>query len=111
MAVAAAVLSPIWIWKGLRQGKYLSNLGERLGSSYPGLSRLPAERAGAIWIHAVSVGGGLSGVGRGGGGGGPGVGEGGGGAGGGDLDSCGVGGRSFVGSGAGGETETGVSES
>src|ERR1700744_1215308 len=62
MAVAAALLSPIWIWKGIRQGKYLSNLGERLGSSFPGLSKLPAERAGAIWIHAVSVGEVLSGV-------------------------------------------------
>ncbi|HEY2823574.1 MAG TPA: 3-deoxy-D-manno-octulosonic acid transferase [Candidatus Acidoferrum sp.] len=62
MAVAAAVLSPIWIWKGLRQGKYLSNLGERLGSSFPGLSGLAAERPGAIWIHAVSVGEVLSGV-------------------------------------------------
>ncbi len=64
MAVAAAVLSPIWIWKGLRQGKYLSNLGERLGRSFPGLSGLPAQRAGAgaIWIHAVSVGEVLSGV-------------------------------------------------
>ncbi|HEY4906730.1 MAG TPA: 3-deoxy-D-manno-octulosonic acid transferase [Candidatus Acidoferrum sp.] len=62
MALAAAVLSPIWIWKGLRQGKYLSNLGERLGSSFPGLGKLPAERAGAIWIHAVSVGEVLSGV-------------------------------------------------
>src|SRR5579871_5797859 len=62
MAVAAAVLSPIWIWKGLRQGKYLSNLGERLGSSFPGLQGLPADRAGAIWIHAVSVGEVLSGV-------------------------------------------------
>jgi 3-deoxy-D-manno-octulosonic-acid transferase len=66
MAVAAAVLSPIWIWKGLRQGKYLSNLGERLGWSFPGLSALPAARAdagaGAIWIHAVSVGEVLSGV-------------------------------------------------
>ncbi len=62
MAVAAAVLSPIWIWKGLRQGKYLSNLGERLGQSFPGLSKLPAQRAGAIWIHAVSVGEVLSGV-------------------------------------------------
>src|SRR5580698_3673495 len=61
MAVAAAVLSPIWIWKGLRQGKYLSNLGERLGRSFPGLSKLPAERPGAIWIHAVSVGDVLSG--------------------------------------------------
>jgi 3-deoxy-D-manno-octulosonic-acid transferase len=72
MAAAAAVLSPIWIWKGLRQGKYLSNLGERLGRSYPGLSALSkstthgdgavAERGGAIWIHAVSVGEVLSGV-------------------------------------------------
>jgi 3-deoxy-D-manno-octulosonic-acid transferase len=62
MALAAAVLSPIWTWKGLRQGKYLSNLGERLGSSFPGLSKLPAERPGAIWIHAVSVGEVLSGV-------------------------------------------------
>jgi 3-deoxy-D-manno-octulosonic-acid transferase len=62
MAVAAAVLSPIWIWKGLRRGKYLSNLGERLGRSFPGLSKLPAERPGAIWIHAVSVGEVLSGV-------------------------------------------------
>lgn len=69
MAVAAAVLSPIWIWKGLRQGKYLSNLGERLGRSFPGLSKSElrggvsaAERAGTIWIHAVSVGEVLSGV-------------------------------------------------
>jgi 3-deoxy-D-manno-octulosonic-acid transferase len=70
MAVAAAVLSPIWIWKGLRQGKYLSNLGERLGRSFPGLSGVAGERAGAgtgagggaIWIHAVSVGEVLSGV-------------------------------------------------
>src|SRR6201996_1804066 len=71
MAVAAAVLSPIWIWKGIRQGKYLSNLGERLGRSFPGLSKIAmrgdgagasAERGGAIWIHAVSVGEVLSGV-------------------------------------------------
>jgi 3-deoxy-D-manno-octulosonic-acid transferase len=73
MAVAAAVLSPIWIWKGLRQGKYLSNLGERLGRPFPGLDAMAAirqgrsvnesrERAGAIWIHAVSVGEVLSGV-------------------------------------------------
>src|ERR1700733_12198134 len=72
MAAAAAVLSPIWIWKGLRQGKYLSNLGGGLGGSYPGLRALSksttqgdgavAERGGAIWIHAVSVGEVLSGV-------------------------------------------------
>src|SRR5579872_503132 len=66
MAVAAAVLSPIWIWKGLRQGKYLSNLGERLGRSFPGLSTIATRgdgsASGAIWIHAVSVGEVLSGV-------------------------------------------------
>src|SRR5579872_822550 len=65
MAVAAAVLSPIWIWKGLRQGKYLSNLGERLGRSFPGLSTIATRgdgsASGAIWIHAVSVGEVLSG--------------------------------------------------
>src|ERR1700722_4844891 len=73
MAVAAAVLSPIWVWKGLRQGKYLSNLGERLGRSFPGFDAMAAipqgrtvnesrEGAGAVWIHAVSVGEVLSGV-------------------------------------------------
>jgi 3-deoxy-D-manno-octulosonic-acid transferase len=62
MAVAAAVLSPVWIWKGIRQGKYLSNLGERLGRSFPGLSGVASGRTGAIWIHAVSVGEVLSGV-------------------------------------------------
>jgi len=47
---------PYWLVKGLRQGKYLHNLPERLG-------RVPAEvrlrlrdRPRPIWVHAVSVG-------------------------------------------------------
>jgi len=48
--------------KGLRHRKYLSNLRERLGFSFPALAKLPANSAGAIWIHAVSVGEALSGV-------------------------------------------------
>jgi 3-deoxy-D-manno-octulosonic-acid transferase len=62
IGIAALVLMPYWVVKGLRHGKYLSNLGERLGFSFPALSRLPANPSGAIWIHAVSVGEALSGV-------------------------------------------------
>jgi len=56
MAIAALLLTPYWIIKGITQGKYLSNLGERLGFSFPELEKLPKERPGAIWLHAVSVG-------------------------------------------------------
>ena len=59
---AALLLLPYWLVQGLRQGKYLSNLGERLGFSFPSLAKVPAERSGAIWIHSVSVGETLSGV-------------------------------------------------
>ena len=62
MGFAALLLAPYWLVKGLRQGKYLSNLSERLGFSFPALEKLPAQRPGAIWIHAVSVGEALSGV-------------------------------------------------
>jgi 3-deoxy-D-manno-octulosonic-acid transferase len=56
MGLAALLLLPYWLVKGLRHGKYLSNISERLGFSFSSLSGLPANRAGAIWIHAVSVG-------------------------------------------------------
>jgi 3-deoxy-D-manno-octulosonic-acid transferase len=56
MGAAAVLLSPYWLIKGLRQGKYLSNLGERLGLSLGAIDGLPSGRQGAIWIHAVSVG-------------------------------------------------------
>src|SRR6184192_1553075 len=62
MGLAAVLLTPYWLVKGLRHGKYLSNLKERLGLAFPALDKLAAERAGAIWIHAVSVGEVLSGV-------------------------------------------------
>ena len=63
MAITALLLTPYWIVKEISQGKYLSNLSERLGFSYPSLEKLPKERAGAIWLHAVSVGEALSSVG------------------------------------------------
>ena len=62
MGLAAVLLTPYWVVKGLRHGKYLSNLKERLGFSFPALTKLSADRVGAIWIHAVSVGEVLSGV-------------------------------------------------
>jgi 3-deoxy-D-manno-octulosonic-acid transferase len=61
-AVAAILSAPYWLIQGLRHGKYLSNLGERLGFSVPGVQGLPADRPSAIWLHAVSVGEALSGV-------------------------------------------------
>jgi 3-deoxy-D-manno-octulosonic-acid transferase len=62
MGLAALLTSPYWLIQGLRHGKYLSNLGQRLGFSISGLDKLPAQHPGAIWIHAVSVGEALSGV-------------------------------------------------
>ena len=62
MSLAALLLTPYWLVKGLRHGKYLSNLRERLGLSFPALAKAPSARAGAIWIHAVSIGEVLSGI-------------------------------------------------
>lgn len=62
MGLAALLTAPYWLFQGLRHGKYLSNLRERLGLSVPETAKLPANRAGAIWIHAVSVGEALSGI-------------------------------------------------
>ena len=56
MGLAALLLTPYWLVQGIRHGKYLSNLRERLGLAFPELAKLPAERPGAIWLHAVSVG-------------------------------------------------------
>jgi 3-deoxy-D-manno-octulosonic-acid transferase len=61
-AVAAILSAPYWLIQGLRHGKYLSNLAERLGFSVPGVEGLPTDRPGALWLHAVSVGEALSGV-------------------------------------------------
>ena len=62
MGLAALLLLPYWLVQGLRRHKYLSNLGQRLGLSFPALEKLPGNRPGAIWIHGVSVGEVLSGV-------------------------------------------------
>lgn len=62
MGLAALLLAPYWLVQGWRHGKYFSNLSERLGFSFPALEKLPEKRAGAIWIHAVSVGEALSGI-------------------------------------------------
>src|SRR5258708_3478701 len=62
MCLAALLLAPYWLVRGRRHGKYLSNLAERLGLSFPSLSKLSAGSNGAIWIHAVSVGEVLSGI-------------------------------------------------
>jgi 3-deoxy-D-manno-octulosonic-acid transferase len=62
MGFAALLLTPYWLAQGLRHGKYFSNLGQRLGFSFPTLSKLPEKRSGTIWIHAVSVGEALSGI-------------------------------------------------
>jgi 3-deoxy-D-manno-octulosonic-acid transferase len=62
MGLAALFTAPYWLVQGLRHGKYLSNLGERLGFSTPEVRKLPTNRHEAIWIHAVSVGEVLSGV-------------------------------------------------
>jgi 3-deoxy-D-manno-octulosonic-acid transferase len=62
MSLAAVITAPYWLIQGLRHGKYLANLGQRLGFSVPAVAKLPADRPGAIWIHAVSVGEVLAGV-------------------------------------------------
>jgi 3-deoxy-D-manno-octulosonic-acid transferase len=62
LGLAAIVLTPYWLVQGIRRKKYLSNLSERLGLSFPALERLPLERPGAVWLHAVSVGEVLAGV-------------------------------------------------
>ena len=62
MGLAAILLTPYWLIQGIRHGKYLSNLRERLGLSFPAVEKLPSTKTGAIWLHAVSVGEVLAGV-------------------------------------------------
>jgi 3-deoxy-D-manno-octulosonic-acid transferase len=54
--VALLLTLPYWLVKGLRQGKYLHNLRERLGAFPDDLRlRLKGQPA-SLWVHAVSVG-------------------------------------------------------
>lgn len=62
MGLAVLLSMPYWLVRGLRHGKYFSNLSERLGFSFPALDNLSEKRAGTIWIHAVSVGETLAGI-------------------------------------------------
>lgn len=58
-AAGMLLLSPYFLLRGLLQGKYLSNIPERLGWKFPPELRA-ASSSGAsgksIWVHAVSVG-------------------------------------------------------
>ncbi len=45
------LLAPVFLYRGLRDGKYLGSLRERFGSL-----RFEADRRPVLWIHAVSVG-------------------------------------------------------
>jgi 3-deoxy-D-manno-octulosonic-acid transferase len=83
MGLAALALTPYWLIQSARHGKYLANLGERLGFSFSGLGGGAGTTAGAektavagsiggaekaaglrtkrpalqaVWLHAVSVG-------------------------------------------------------
>jgi 3-deoxy-D-manno-octulosonic-acid transferase len=60
-AIAALIASPYYFLKGLRTGKYLGNLGERMGRVPPSV-RARAQEGGSIWLHAVSVGEVIAGV-------------------------------------------------
>lgn len=59
MAAGVLLLSPYFLIRGLIQGKYLSNIPERLGWRFPPELRNQNSSSSAeksIWIHAVSVG-------------------------------------------------------
>jgi 3-deoxy-D-manno-octulosonic-acid transferase len=62
MSLAAVMMTPYWMLQGLRHKKYFVSLTERLGYMLQELNRLPKDKPGAIWIHAVSVGEVLAGV-------------------------------------------------
>ncbi len=58
-AAGVLLLSPYFLLRGLIQGKYLSNIPERLGWRFPPELRdekPPGSAEKSIWIHAVSVG-------------------------------------------------------
>ena len=53
LAIWAILSAPVWLVQGLRHGKYLGSLGQRLGKVPPHLRRNLQQ---VIWLHAVSVG-------------------------------------------------------
>jgi 3-deoxy-D-manno-octulosonic-acid transferase len=54
--LAVLLASPYFLLKGLRQGKYLHNLRERLGHLPESVCAAAQGSRGGIWLHAVSVG-------------------------------------------------------
>lgn len=52
LTLAAVLTSPYWIYKAIRERKYLKNIPQRLGFVLPQVSL----STNPIWIHAVSVG-------------------------------------------------------
>ncbi len=50
------LLSPYFLYRGLRDGKYLQNLRERMGRLGEDFPQPPTVMRGATWLHAVSVG-------------------------------------------------------
>ena len=55
-AAGLILLAPYFAVQGLRRGKYLHSLRERLGKLSPEVAARAAAAPGAVWIHAVSVG-------------------------------------------------------
>ncbi len=55
-AAGMLLLVPYFLIQGLRRGKYLHSIGERLGRLPGALRSSDSSGPGAIWIHAVSVG-------------------------------------------------------
>ena len=57
VAAGLFLLAPYFLLRGLRRGKNLRNLPERLGLRFPPeLARADADSQKGIWLHAVSVG-------------------------------------------------------
>lgn len=52
-ALLVLLASPLFLWRGLRTGKYLATLRERMGLKADAAA---AAAPGGIWVHAVSVG-------------------------------------------------------
>ncbi len=53
LTIAAVISGPYWLIRGLREKKYLQNVGHRFGWNLPVSAPLPAR---PLWLHAVSVG-------------------------------------------------------
>src|SRR4051812_8595884 len=60
LALVLLLTTPWWLWRMLRSGRYRAGLRERLGRVPTRLRPPVPGEAGAIWIHAVSVGEGLA---------------------------------------------------